>query len=72
MAMAPEEDDDMFESPEMEQLEIPEVVIDSRLFADELVIDDVITLLEPRFDPVDPDRTWKIKSQVATQLQASM
>ena len=55
--MAPEEDDDMFESPEMEQLEIPEVVIDSRLFADELVIDDVITLLEPRFDPVDPDRT---------------
>ena len=66
MAMAPEEDDDMFESPEIEQLEIPEVVIDSRLFADELVIDDVIMLLEPRFDPVDPDRTWNIKSKVAT------
>ena len=57
MAMAPEEDDDMFESPEIEQLEIPEVVIDSRLFPDELVIDDVIKLLEPRFDPVDPGRT---------------
>ena len=65
MAMAPDEDDDMFESPEIEQLEIPEVVIDSRLFADELVNDDIMTLLEPRFDPVDPGRTWKMKSQVA-------